>query len=465
MESKRRRRQVSRRRQGDAKAAKCARQARGGGEEARREALEHTREAREQVSAPLVPPSLSVGSRAQSVACAGVVPGMLRLPTEGVGNAFGSEPESSLGPPLPCTFRAPEYGAMVQCARLPLQDEKHTGGVLSSPQAVQDWQTFFGPRGEGHKFGDWAASSIAAGWCVQLSHTPLQTRLPPLRVLDARTQVATDALLRERISKNILEIIPKPDLPCDAPARTVFDVCMAKSHPRFRFPVPRTVYPYVHDLFILEKSTPGTWREICNAKELNDRYTVKHPSYIGGVHEARDIVRPGDILTAVDIRDAYPGVAIDPYFRNLFLLRHIFAGDTEPTWLRYSTMPFGAHDSARAYTRVLKPVCAYLRSKGLRIAKLLDDILLACSTPEQSLSHTQLLVDTLTRLHFTLARAKAEVVGEHRREFLGLVWDTLCMTTRLPPKRLLKIKTAATVTLAMLRAGTLTLRALAGMVG
>jgi len=221
----------------------------------------------------------------------------------------------------------------------------------------------------------------------------------------------------------------------------------------------------VHDLFILEKSTPGTWREICNAKELNDRYTVKHPSYIGGVHEARDIVRPGDILTAVDIRDAYPGVAIDPYFRNLFLLRHIFAGDTEPTWLRYSTMPFGAHDSARAYTRVLKPVCAYLRSKGLRIAKLLDDILLACSTPEQSLSHTQLLVDTLTRLHFTLARAKAEVVGEHRREFLGLVWDTLCMTTRLPPKRLLKIKTAATVTLAMLRAGTLTLRALAGMVG
>jgi len=344
------------------------------------------------------------------------------------------------------------------------QDEHHTGGVLSTPAAVAAWAEFFGPGGEGHRFGDWAASGIAAGWGVKLERTPIQRRLPPLRKLDARMQRATDELLRKRISQGILQVVPRPALPCEAPPGTVFDTAMGMHAPRFPFPVPRTVYPLVHDLFLVEKSTAGTWREICNAKPLNED-TVHHPSYIGGAHEVRNILRPGDLMTAVDIRDAYPCVALDEYFRDLFFMRHVFAGDTSPTWLRYCVMPFGAHDSARAYTRVLKPACAYLRSKGLRIAKLLDDILLACATPEESLKHTQLLLDTLVRLHFVLARSKAELRGEHRREFLGLVWDTLSMVSRLPTKRIDKVRFCARATLAALRNNTLTLRMLACMLG
>lgn len=100
---------------------------------------------------------------------------------------------------------------------------------------------------------------------------------------------------------------------------------------------------------------------------------------IGGLSDAKQVVRPGDVLTTVDVRDAYPGVAIHPHFGPHSYVRHRFAGHEFDTWLRHRVLPFGVHDAPRAYTILLRPVMAFLASgpSRVRLAKLLDDILLA----------------------------------------------------------------------------------------
>ena len=163
-------------------------------------------------------------------------------------------------------------------------------------------------------------------------------------------------------------------------------------------------------------------------------------------------MRRGDVLTTV--RDAYPGVAIHPRFGNHFIIRHRFAGNNFDSFLRYKVLPFGVHDAPRAYTILLRPVMAFLASgpTRVRLAKLLDDIMIAASSEKQSVLHTQHVIAVLQWLGFVLHSDKVELTGSQRREFLGLLWDTQAFVLRLTPKRLSKVCAATGRLCGVLRA-------------
>jgi hypothetical protein len=347
-------------------------------------------------------------------------------------------------------------------AALPPQDQVHTAEVVHHAHAR--WLKFFGPGGPGELFRDAAAERISQWWSPELHSNPVQRRWPRRRTWDADMQDVMDALLRQRLGQGMFEVAPEPELP-RARADGTFDTAM-RHIAGVPFPVPRTVYAWVHDYFAVAKASGG-WREICNAAPYNV-HAVLHRVVLGGVAEVVRMLRPFDWLTAIDIRDAYPGVAIHPWFREHFYVRHRFRGDAADTWLRYRVLPFGVHDAPRAFTILLRPVVAFLRSgpARVRLSKLLDDILVAADSPAASVRATQAVIAVLQFLGFVIHSDKVELVPAQRREFLGLLWDTAAFAARLTPSRCAKVRVAASRLHGMLRTGTpVSLRWLASVLG
>ena len=106
----------------------------------------------------------------------------------------------------------------------------------------------------------------------------------------------------------------------------------------------------------------------------------------------RTLLTPGDYLMKLDLKDAYFTVLIyEPhkkYLRFQFHLKDAYFTvpiyEPHKKYLRFQfqnityglqCLPFGLSTAPRAFTKLLKPVIAILRSSGIRIVIYLDDIL------------------------------------------------------------------------------------------
>ena len=93
------------------------------------------------------------------------------------------------------------------------------------------------------------------------------------------------------------------------------------------FKVPRTVYPWVHDFFVVPKPRqPHKWRGITNAKPYN-LHGGKIKFKLGGVNQTRATVRAHDWLAGYDIKHFFPHVNLLEYFRPHFYIRYKRRGD------------------------------------------------------------------------------------------------------------------------------------------
>ena len=429
----------------------------------------------------------------------------LPLDEETIANELGSRVVTSLGPPPECTYNARSLRVSVQGKRLSeaasaatslakrlclrdapshpprvsaltaqmpeqaaLQEQGGTGGRLARDAAQRAWHAFFGPGGPAERFHDSEAMRIAAGWTPELELNPVQQRLPRVRrIHDVDEHIATDALVNKQVFKGMLEEIDRPALPSEM-AQADIDHAMV-TVPGVPFPVPRTVYTWVHDFFIVPKSEQGEWRGITNAKEYNE-YCHKHRFKLEGLNQLRAIIRPLSYMTGFDIKDFFPHVSITPRFRDHFVFRHVFKDRPNVVrWFRSVGLIMGITDAPRATMRLLRPILAYLRSYNVRLAMFCDDGLIEDWSAERLVEATQLTIDTLHRLHFLLHPEKCKLRPALQRQYLGCVVDTTrpeYVTLRLPTKRLKGIARASAQAMSKLKAGKpLPLRSLASLLG
>ena len=75
----------------------------------------------------------------------------------------------------------------------------------------------------------------------------------------------------------------------------------------------------------------------------------------------KTLLLPGDFMTNKDLKDAYLSVPVDKSSRKF--LRFIWKG----TCYQFKALPFGLCSTPRIFTKVLKPVAAFLRRKSIRI--------------------------------------------------------------------------------------------------
>ena len=87
--------------------------------------------------------------------------------------------------------------------------------------------------------------------------------------------------------------------------------------------------------------------------------------------------------------------------------------------------------------------CSFAVTEGLRIVIYLDDILVLVCSKWAGKRVCLFLCSLLVRLGLHINFSKSDLCLSHSFTFLGLCWDTVCMSVSLPPDKLADIQQLA----------------------
>ena len=148
----------------------------------------------------------------------------------------------------------------------------------------------------------------------------------------------------------------------------------------------------------------------------------------------RDLLREGDYLVKIDLKDAYLTVPIwkghQKYLRFLW----------KDTMLEFACLPFGLATAPRVFTKLMKPVVAMLRQRGVRLIIYLDDILIMAESEDLVLHQAASILNLLESLGFVINYKKSQLVPSQQIEFLGFLIDSVTMSVQLSGEKLRKIR-------------------------
>ena len=170
---------------------------------------------------------------------------------------------------------------------------------------------------------------------------------------------------------------------------------------------------FTSNVFLVPKKG-GDWRPIINLKVLN-QYVAKQHFKMEDIRTLKDIIRPRDYMAKLDLKDAYFFVPVADNDRKY--LRFEWAGRA----YECTCLPFGLTSAPWIFTKLFRPVLAYLRQRGVRCLMYLDDKLLLGNSPEEVKEHFNLCQKLITSLGFTINWKKTVQEPTQTIEFLGFI--------------------------------------------
>ena len=124
-----------------------------------------------------------------------------------------------------------------------------------------------------------------------------------------------------------------------------------------------------HSVLFLVPKKNGQMRPVINPKVLNQWVETPHFK-MEGLTTLRDLLRQGDWMVKVDLKDAYLTVPMHP--DHQCYLRFSVGGID----YQFTCLPFGLACAPWAFTKIMKAVVTLLRSWGIKIIIYIDDFLL-----------------------------------------------------------------------------------------
>ena len=102
----------------------------------------------------------------------------------------------------------------------------------------------------------------------------------------------------------------------------------------------------------------------------------------------------------------------------------------------FQCLPFGLSSAPRAFTRLLKPVVAVLRSSGIRIVIYLDDLLIMHQDRQEIVKIFNMVLALLKNLGFLIKAEKCSRYPTQTLVFLGALLDSKKLTIAVPMNKL-----------------------------
>ena len=184
-------------------------------------------------------------------------------------------------------------------------------------------------------------------------------------------------------------------------------------------------------IFIVPKKEGG-WRPVVNLRSLNKYLRIVHFK-MESIALLKDILQRGDYMGCLDLKDAYLSV---PIAGNCWkYLRFRWEGKN----YEFRTLPFGLASAPRVFTKLLRPVAAAMRTRGIRMLIYLDDILVVSQEADSLRKSLEVVSQTLTRLGFTINTKKSVFEPSQVLDFLGFTINTREMVLQLPEEKVQKI--------------------------
>lgn len=172
----------------------------------------------------------------------------------------------------------------------------------------------------------------------------------------------------------------------------------------------------------------GSQRLILNLKKLNEFVDAKHFK-IEDWKVAKRLVCSHDYMATLDLKDAYYLVPIKQKDRKF--LRFEYRGEL----FEFTCLPFGLNVAPYVFTKLLKPVAAFLRKRGFTSVFYLDDILVIARSYGKCMKNITETVALLQELGFIINEKKSLMVPTQRCKYLGLIFDSKKMSIELPKEK------------------------------
>jgi hypothetical protein len=155
---------------------------------------------------------------------------------------------------------------------------------------------------------------------------------------------------------------------------------------------------FFSSLFLMPKKAGG-FRPIVNLKPLNN--FIRYEDFkMEGFDTVKSLIRKGDWLVKLDLKDAYLTLSVQPKIFTFFL---------ERPHLSVYVLAFGLFPAPRIFTKLMKAAVGFLRERGLRLIIYLDDLLLMNESKSALVSDSQMAVSLFESLGFIINWGKNHV--------------------------------------------------------
>ena len=196
--------------------------------------------------------------------------------------------------------------------------------------------------------------------------------------------------------------------------------------------VPHHRELFYSNLFLVEKKGGGQ-RPVINLSSLN-AFVRHHHFKMEDLKVVADILRPQDFMCKIDLKDAYFAVPIHPEHQKLLCFQF------QNVTYQFKCLPFGLTSAPRVFTKVLKPLVAFVRTLGLRICIYIDDMLILNSQREGALRDASLMIHLLENLGFIVNMEKSILFPSQEMGFLGVLISSVHMSFSLPDRKVLNLQ-------------------------
>ena len=186
-------------------------------------------------------------------------------------------------------------------------------------------------------------------------------------------------------------------------------------------------------------------RLVVDLRQVNEHLQDIKFKYVA-ITEFMSALVPHDNLISWDIKDAYHHVYVHPSDRP-YLTFAVDGRVFEPL-----TMPFGLSVAPWAWTKIMRPVLAYLRQSGFTLIGYVDDHGAAPpgarpTTKADAAKGFRFVTHLFHRLGLTLHPAKGEREGTQQLTLLGFTIDTAGNQVGIPDGRLARLRVTAAAVL------------------
>ena len=174
-------------------------------------------------------------------------------------------------------------------------------------------------------------------------------------------------------------------------------------------------------------------------KAMND-YSVPESVKFQTLQDACKLAKTNYWCAKVDLMSAYRSVGIHPDNYKVTGLKWQFQGDTEPTYLFDSRLPFGSNVGPSHFHRLSQAVKRSMFRRGMdSVVAYIDDFFLAAASKEECENMLMCLIQLLRELGFNISWHK--VVGPTQQlTFLGVDIDTRNSTLSLGHDKLQQLR-------------------------
>ena len=98
----------------------------------------------------------------------------------------------------------------------------------------------------------------------------------------------------------------------------------------------------------------------------------------------------------------------------------------------FLVLPFGLCTAPFVFTKLTKPVAAFLRTMGIHIIFYLDDILVIGSSEVECRLNVEMTLKVLREAGFVINLKKSHLIPSQQFKYLGLNWDSTQAQISLP---------------------------------